>query len=119
MSFYLGDEVRGDNVAVNAIMPGHSTHGWFNERARMRMAQGRPPGQRPMSPWHAVPIVQFLATQDGTGITGKLFDVVTWNQEHGLGGPEAWKDHSFPSDIEEAFAQAERATVGSGAGGRP
>ncbi len=109
MSFYLGDEVRADNVAVNAIMPGHSTHGWFNERARARMAQGRPPGFRPVKPQHAVPIVRFLATQDTSGVTGKLLDVVTWNQEHGLGRYEDWEDYSFPPDIEEAFARAERA----------
>jgi 1,1a-dihydroxy-1-hydro-9-fluorenone dehydrogenase len=109
MGFYLAYEVQADNVAVNMITPGHSRHGWFVERMRARMAQGRPPGYRPLKPEHAVPIVQFLATQDGSGVTGRLFDVVTWNQEHGLGSYEDWEDYSFPPDIEEAFAQAERA----------
>ena len=105
MSFYLADEVQPDNIAVNAIMPGHSTHGWFNERMRMRLGQGGPPGRRPVRPQHAVPVVQFLATQDGNGVTGKLFDVVEWNREHGLGTSEDWMDYSFPPDIEEAFAR--------------
>ena len=108
MGFYLAYEVQPDNVAVNMITPGHSTHGWFVERMRARLDQGRPPGYRPVKPQHAVPIVQFLATQDGSGVTGKLFDVVTWNQEHGLGSYEDWEDYSFPPDIEEAFAHAER-----------
>ena len=109
MGFYLAYEVQADNIAVNMITPGHSRHGWFVQRMRARMAQGRPPGYRPMKPEHAVPIVQFLATQDGSGVTGKLFDVVTWNQEHGLGSYEDWEDYSFPADLEEAFAHAERA----------
>jgi NAD(P)-dependent dehydrogenase (short-subunit alcohol dehydrogenase family) len=114
MGFYLAYEVQADNIAVNMVTPGHSTHGWFNDRARMRLAQGRPPGYRPMKPQHAVPIVQFLATQDGSGVTGKLFDIVTWNQEHGLGSYQDWEDHTFPADIEEQFALAEgpTATVG-------
>ena len=46
-----------------------------------------------MTPNHIVPITLFLAGQDaGTGVTGKCFDVPTWNMEHGLGGPEAWRD---------------------------
>lgn len=109
MGFYLAYEVQADNIAVNMITPGHSTHGLFVERARLRMGQGRAPGYRPVKPQHAVPIVQFLATQDGSGVTGKLFDVVTWNQEHGLGSYEDWEDYSFPPDIEEAFLHAERA----------
>jgi len=115
MGFYLAYEVQPDNVAVNMITPGHSTHGRFVERMRARLAQGRPPGYRPMTPQHTVPIVQFLATQDGSGVTGKLFDVVTWNEEHGLGSYKDWEDDSFPPDIEEAFAQAER--VASPVGG--
>lgn len=108
MGFYLAYEVQPENVAVNMITPGHSTHGRFVERMRARLAQGRPPGYRPVKPQHAVPIVQFLATQDGSGVTGKLFDVVTWNQEQGLGSYDDWLDYAFPPDIEEAFTHAER-----------
>jgi len=106
MTFYLADEVKGNNVAVNAVMPGHSTHGWFVDRMRSRLAQGRPAAQRPVRPQHAVPIVQFLATQDAHGVTGKLFDIVTWNQEHGLGTYNDWLDFDFPEDIEAAFVAA-------------
>jgi hypothetical protein len=42
-----------------------------------------------------VPIVLHLAAQDAGGITGKMFDVMTWNIEHGLGGAERWQDRSF------------------------
>jgi NAD(P)-dependent dehydrogenase (short-subunit alcohol dehydrogenase family) len=108
MGFYLASEVQPDNVAVNMIMPGYSTHGWFVERMRVRLGQGRPPGQRPVKPEHAVPIVQYLATQDASGVTGTLFDVITWNQEHGLGGYDDWLDYGLPPDIEEAFSQSER-----------
>jgi 1,1a-dihydroxy-1-hydro-9-fluorenone dehydrogenase len=114
MGFYLADEMKADNVAVNGIMPGHSTHGLFVERARARMAQGGLPSFRPVKPQHAVPIVQFLATQDGSGVTGKLFDVVQWNQEHGLGRYEDWEDHDFPADIEEAFGKVQRAPAAVG-----
>ena len=70
MGFYLAYEVQGENIAVNMITPGHSRHGLFVERMRARMDEGRPPGHRPVKPGHAVPIVQFLATQDGSGVTG-------------------------------------------------
>ena len=33
LTFYLGDEVRGQGVAVNAIMPGHTRASWFDTTA--------------------------------------------------------------------------------------
>jgi hypothetical protein len=42
-------------------------------------------------PEHVVPLVLYLASQDASQITGKLFDVVQWNLEHGLGGREHWE----------------------------
>jgi hypothetical protein len=46
-----------------------------------------------MLPEHIVPITMFLADQDAnTGLTGRCFDVPTWNMEHGLRGPEVWRD---------------------------
>jgi hypothetical protein len=42
-------------------------------------------------PEHVVPLVLYLASQDASQITGKLFDVVQWNLEHGLGGRERWE----------------------------
>jgi hypothetical protein len=46
-------------------------------------------------PEHAVPLVLHLATQDTRGITGKMFDIMKWNIEHGLGGHDRWADTSF------------------------
>jgi hypothetical protein len=43
-----------------------------------------------------IPITLFLATQDADGgNTGKMYDVMAWNVEHGLGGHERWQDTSF------------------------
>jgi hypothetical protein len=41
------------------------------------------------------PLVLYLASQDATGITGRMFDAMQWNIEHGLGGQEKWADESF------------------------
>jgi hypothetical protein len=34
--------------------------------------------------------VLYLASQDGAGETGKAFDVVRWNINHGYGDAGAW-----------------------------
>jgi len=97
MSFYLADEVKQHNVAVNIIVPGHTRTTGFDEQnlARMRLG-GAHVGPQPLTPEHMVPIALHLATQDAaSGVTGKMFDVVTWNIEHGLGGAERWQDTSF------------------------
>ena len=96
MMFYLADEVRENNVAVNILIPGNARTTGYDEQNDARRAAGeatRSPGRFSMTPNHIVPITLFLAGQDaGTGVTGKCFDVPTWNMEHGLGGPEAWRD---------------------------
>lgn len=48
-----------------------------------------------MVPERAVPLVMHLAAQDTNGITGKMFDIMKWNIEHGLGGHDRWADTSF------------------------
>lgn len=111
MSFYLADEVRQHNVAVNIIIPGHTRGSWFDDAIRARLAAGMQPGRRPVVPEHMVPLALFLASQDGSGITGKMFDVMAWNEEHGLGGYETWADRSLPADLEEAFAGADTAPM--------
>jgi NAD(P)-dependent dehydrogenase (short-subunit alcohol dehydrogenase family) len=96
MSFYLADEVKQHNVAVNIIVPGHTRTTGFDEQNRARMKQGKPTGPLPLTPEHMVPIVLHLAAQDASsGVTGRMFDVVTWNIEHGLGGADRWADTSF------------------------
>jgi NAD(P)-dependent dehydrogenase (short-subunit alcohol dehydrogenase family) len=90
LGLYLADEVREHNIAVNVVMPGGTrTTGW-EERDAIRKAQGLPPLTM-LAPEHVVPIALFLAGQDAGGVTGRLLDAVHWNEEHGLGGPEAWR----------------------------
>ena len=96
MQFYLADEVAQHNVAVNIIIPGHTRTTGFDDQNRARLALGAKPGPIPLVPEHMVPLTLHLAAQDAaSGVTGKMFDVVTWNIEHGLGGHERWADHSF------------------------
>ena len=96
MMFYLADEVRESNVAVNSLIPGNARTTGYDEQNDARRAAGMTrhrPGRVSMTPEHIVPIALFLAQQDAnTGVTGKCFDVPTWNVEHGLGGPEEWRD---------------------------
>ena len=90
--FYLADEVREHNVAVNVVAPGWTrTTGCAARAARPAAGGGGGGGPRPLTPEHVVPLVLFLARQDAhSGITGKLFDAVVWNEEHGFGVREAW-----------------------------
>lgn len=98
MMFYLADEVQENNVAVNILIPGNARTTGYDEQNEARRAAGlsgssNRPGRFSMLPEHIVPITLFLADQDArTGITGKCFDVPTWNLEHGHGGPESWRD---------------------------
>ena len=98
MMFYLADEVQESNVSVNILIPGNARTTGYDEQNEARRAEGQTgssnrPGRFSMTPEHIVPITLFLAGQDASaGITGKCFDVPTWNLEHGLGGPEAWQD---------------------------
>jgi 1,1a-dihydroxy-1-hydro-9-fluorenone dehydrogenase len=95
MSFYLADEVKEHNVAVNVLVPGHTRTTGFDEQNRARLAGGAKPGPIPVVPEHMVPLALHLAARDASGITGKMFDVMEWNIEHGLGGHERWADTSF------------------------
>jgi hypothetical protein len=104
MSFYMADELKPMNVAVNTIIPGHTRGSWFDDAIRARIAAGMNPGRRPNVPEHIVPLAMYLASQDGSGVTGKMFDVMTWNEEHGFGGHDRWADRSLPEDLEKAFA---------------
>jgi len=93
--FYLADEVKEHNVAVNLVIPGHTRTTGFDEQNRARLAGGAKPGPVPVVPEHMVPLALHLAARDASGITGKMFDVMEWNVEHGLGGHERWADTSF------------------------
>jgi NAD(P)-dependent dehydrogenase (short-subunit alcohol dehydrogenase family) len=98
LSFYLADEVKRFNVAVNIIIPGHTRTTGFDEQNRARLEAGGKAGPLPVVPEHVTPLVLNLASQDATGITGRMFDVMQWNIEHGLGGPDKWVDKSFSYD---------------------
>jgi len=95
LSFYLADEVKESNVAVNIVIPGHTRTTGFDDQNRARLAKGMRQGPQPVVPGHIVPLVLQLAVQDASGITGKMFDVMQWNADHGLGGHAQWADNSF------------------------
>lgn len=89
LGFYLADEVKDQNVAVNMVLPGHTRSTGSDEQQRLREAMGAVP--LPMvRPEHMLPLVTYLATCDAATLTGRMFDVMQWNIEHGLGGRDAW-----------------------------
>ena len=96
MMFYLADEVREYNIAVNTLIPGNSRTTGYDEQNDARRAEGTTPSSSArisMRPEHMVPLTLFLADQDAnSGVTGKCFDVTIWNMEHGLGSPKTWRD---------------------------
>ncbi len=95
LMFYLADEIREQNVAVNVMIPGHTRTTGFDEQniARRELGMGNRNAPLPLRSDHMVPLALFLAQQDAAGeVTGKCFDVTTWNIEHGLGGQLAWED---------------------------
>jgi len=96
MMFYLADEVRERNVAVNTLVPGNTRTTGYDEQNAARRAMGMDqnrPGRITQRPEHIVPVTLFLAQQDAAGgVTGKCIDTLTWNLEHGLGDPSKWAD---------------------------
>jgi NAD(P)-dependent dehydrogenase (short-subunit alcohol dehydrogenase family) len=112
LSFYLGEEVRADGVAVNAFMPGHTRASWFDATARGYLDQGAASyATRPGIPEHLVPISLFLAGQTGASVTGRLYFVPDWNYDHGFGNFAAWLDHTLPPDLDEAYRKVEAAAT--------
>ena len=74
------------NVAVNLIVPGHTRTTGSDEQAAARQSLGGGSGALSLRPDHVVPLAPFLARQNaGGGPTGRCFDTVAWNIEHGLG----------------------------------
>ena len=65
----------------------------------------------PVVPEHIVPLVEFLAKQEASGgVTGRCFDTMTWNLEHGLGGAGEWADLQAEAGIEAAVRARAGAT---------
>ena len=95
MMFYLADEVKDQNVAVNILIPGHTRTTGFDEQNAARREMGLSQGSTStaLRADHIVPLALFLARQEAsTGVTGRCFDTVTWNREHGLGTERDWED---------------------------
>jgi 1,1a-dihydroxy-1-hydro-9-fluorenone dehydrogenase len=93
-NLYLADEVKEFNIAVNVIFPGHTRTTGSVEQELARRALGNR-GPVPLDPEHAVPLVMYLSQQDASGETGKVFDTVRWNAEHGYGDADEWR-HPIP-----------------------
>ncbi|MED4601172.1 SDR family NAD(P)-dependent oxidoreductase [Paenibacillus validus] len=107
LTFYLGEEVRGEGVAVNAIMPGHTRASWFDATAKSWSEMGMVYFMRPSIPEHVTPSILFLAGQNGQGVTGRLVYVPEWNYDHGFGDSAAWSDVSLPPEMEEMYSKLE------------
>ena len=107
LTFYLGEEVRGDGIAVNAIMPGHTRTSWFDATARAFNDIGVVYFMRPAVAEHLLPITFFLSAQDARGAAGRLYYVPEWNYDHGYGDYAAWLDHELPADMEETYSRLE------------
>jgi len=99
MTCYLADEVKEHNVAANVVVPGHTRTTGFDQQNRARLERRDALGPRPMVPEHIVPIVMYLAAQDAGSVTGRIFDVMTWNIEHGLGGAVRWSDMTVEREL--------------------
>ena len=95
MMFYLADEIKKDNVAVNLMVPGHTRTTGFDEQniARREQGMGNSRAPLPLTPQHIVPLALFLGGRDAaSGVTGKCFDATTWNIEHGIGTQFQFED---------------------------
>ena len=114
LTFYLAEETWRDGIAVNAFMPGHTRASWFDDTARAYNAGGMSYAFRPVVAEHLLPLTLSLAAQTGSGISGRLYDVLEWNYDHGYGKFSDWQDYGLPDDVDEAYARVERALPGVG-----
>ncbi len=92
LSFYLAQEVREQQVAVNVVFPGPTRTTGSDDMVAGRERLGL--GFELLAPAHVLPVCVLLAAQanpavpaDGVAqrlITGRAFDVVAWNmaQQH-------------------------------------
>lgn len=90
MSFFLAEELKPDNVAVNVVFPGGTRTTGSDEMVAGRAEMGIRVGPL-LRPEHVVPLVLHLVAQDASGETGRAFDAVRWNAAHGLGDASAWR----------------------------
>jgi NAD(P)-dependent dehydrogenase (short-subunit alcohol dehydrogenase family) len=97
MCLYLAEELRGTNIAVNVLLPGHTATTGSDEQEAVRNAirqRMSPTGAtfipRRVRADNVVPLALHLAEQDAEGITGRWIAAMDWNQENGFGGFETW-----------------------------
>ena len=106
MTIYLAQELKASGIACNVLLPGHTATTGSDEQEkvrgeiRARLGQNRPAARR-MRADNVVPLALFLAEQDATGVTGRWISAMAYNEEHDLGGFEAW---GYETDIEAARA---------------
>ncbi len=92
MSFYLADELKPSNIAVNVVFPTGARTTAYEMLANARKARGLPVGN-PMEPQFIVPLVLFLAQHDASyGLTGAAISAVEWNLQHGFGTVQYWNE---------------------------
>ncbi len=88
---YLAEEIKESNVAVNLVVPTRTRTTGFDEKTEERNRRGVPSRGVGAKPEHVLPLVMFLAQQRSrTGITGRVFEAMPWNEANGFGGWEAW-----------------------------
>ena len=108
MTIYLAQELKAAGIAANVLLPGHTATTGSDEQEQVRNEIRQRLGQAP-SNWrprrmradNVVPLALFLADQDASGITGRWMSAMAYNEEHGLGGFEAW---GYAVDVEAAKA---------------
>jgi NAD(P)-dependent dehydrogenase (short-subunit alcohol dehydrogenase family) len=103
LALYLAHELKPSNVAVNVLLPGHTRSTGSDEqeaaRAALRAERGEPAARpRRVRPEHVVPLAVHLARQDARGLTGQVISALEWNEQNGLGGPDAW---AYAPDLAE------------------
>jgi NAD(P)-dependent dehydrogenase (short-subunit alcohol dehydrogenase family) len=89
LSFYLAEELKPSNIAVNVVFPAGTRTTGSDEMVAGRAAQGIRVAPL-LRPEHVIPLVLHLAVQDATGLTGRAIEAVVWNEAHGHGGTQEW-----------------------------
>ncbi|OLT18710.1 hypothetical protein BJF78_01090 [Pseudonocardia sp. CNS-139] len=101
LTFYLADELRERDVAVNVLFPGPTMTTGSAEIRDGRRAHGIATADF-LRAEHVVPLMLHLAAQRGrTGETGHGVDVLVWNEQNGHGTPADWIAPEQPARVTE------------------
>jgi len=97
MSIYLAEELKGNNIAVNVMLPGHTATTGSDEqekvRNEIRQRLSTTPSTfipRRVRADNVVPLSLFLAEQDAEGVSGRWISCMEYNEQNGFGGYETW-----------------------------